>query len=179
VSGLNISRKKLLLGLSLGMVSLGFMYVKWPQHKVSADPAQQILLLLDAPKKFASMPLLMRAGMQQEFDFLKSTLSENTSLDERKMNAISTSAGRMDNLARELGTYEHDMQTAGRPREDLQYFRDRVLMLDHIAQDMQVAALRQDTAHMNAAVKQMEQTCSQCHLRFGVKTDGGRNTKRK
>ncbi|MBZ5526055.1 MAG: cytochrome c [Acidobacteriia bacterium] len=154
--------------MGLGLLSLGFVYVKWPPHKVAANPVQQ-LLLFSTQKKFASMPLLMSTGMQQEYDFLSSAMSLKSSLDERKMNSISTAAGRMNNLARELGSYEQDLKKAGKSSEDIRFFREAVLNLDRFAQDLQDAALRQDPARMNTAFKQVEQTCSQCHLRFGVK----------
>jgi len=179
VAGFNNNRKKLMLGLSLSlsMISLGFMYAKWPQRKAAVSPEQQFLLRVNAQKRFPSMPLLMRSGMQQEYDFLSATLSNSVSLDERKMNALSTSAGRMDNLARELFSYERDLRAANKPREDVQFFREHAFTLGQLSQDMQEAALRQDTAHMNAAVKQMAQACSECHLRFQVKLADGSKAK--
>lgn len=179
MSGLNVSRKKLLLGISIGLslLSLGFVYVKWPKPKPAPDPVQQ-LLLFSTQKKFASMPLLMKSGMQQEFDFLSGSLAQTAALDERKMNSISTAAGRMDNLARELQNYEPDLKAKGRNSEDIRFFHESVINLDHSSQDLQEAALRQNTARMGAAFKQMEQTCNQCHLRFDVKATAGGSPKK-
>lgn len=168
MGGSNLNRKKLLLGIcmGLGLLSLGFVYVKWP-HKVAADPARQTLYSTE--KKFASLPLLMESGMQHEYDFLSSTLTGGVAMDERRMNAVSTSAGRMDNLARELGSYEHDLRLQSKSGEDIKFFRETTLSLDRISQDLQDAALRQDTTRMTNAFRQMDQTCVDCHTRFAVK----------
>jgi len=177
VSGSNISKKKLLLGacLGLGLLSLGFIYVKWPQSRpVPADPAQQVAY---TPKKFDDLPSLMRAGLQNEYDFLITTVPARASLEGRKLDSISTSAGRMDNLVREMAAYERDLKAAGKSSEDVKFFHDQVLQLDRATQDLQEAALRRNLDKIGESFNLLEKSCSDCHSRFGVKTPIGSSEK--
>jgi cytochrome c556 len=116
---------------------------------------------------------MMRSGVQHEYDYLKGAVPLRAKLEGRKLDAISTAAGRMYNLSREMGTYEHDLQASGKNSEDLRFFRTQVLQLNQSTQDLQDAALRRNLENIGTSFDRLGRTCSACHLRFGVKgTDG-------
>lgn len=169
VNGSIVSRKKLLLILcmGLGMLSLGFVYMKWPQQKAAAvDPLE--MQFAPGLRRHENIAALMQSGMQQEFSIISAAVPQRDTLDQRKLDSLANSASRLDNLARELGGYDRDLQATGKSREDMKYFRERVLQLDHVSQDLRDAALRGNRARVGESFKQISQACADCHQRFGV-----------
>ncbi len=168
VSGSNRNRIKLLsgIGLALGLLSLGLAWVRWtPSRKVSADSAQPNGFTL---KQYDSLRSLMRSGIQHEYDYLNTAVPLRATLEGRKLDAISTSAGRLYNLARETAGYERDFQAAGRSPADLKFFHDQVMLLDHTTQELQDAALRRNLDRIGASFEVLAKTCNDCHTRLGV-----------
>jgi hypothetical protein len=169
VSGSNRNRIKLLsgIGLALGLLSLGFGWMKWtPSKKVSADTPQSNGFTL---KQYDSLRNLMRSGIQHEYDYLSANVPLRATLEGRKLDAISTSAGRLYNLARETAAYERDFQAAGKSPADLKFFHDQVMLLDRTTQELQDAALRRNLDQIGASFEVLAKTCNDCHTRLGVK----------
>jgi hypothetical protein len=168
VIGSNRNRTKLLsgIGLALGLLSLGLAWVRWtPSRKVSADTVPSNGFTL---KQYDSLRSLMRSGIQHEYDYLNAAVPLRASLEGRKLDAISTSAGRLYNLARETATYERDFQAAGKSPADLKFFHDQVMLLDRTTQDLQDAALRRNLDRIGTSFEVLAKTCNDCHTRLGV-----------
>lgn len=169
VIGSNRNRIKLLsgIGLALGLISLGLAWVRWtPSRKVSADSAQPNGFTL---KQYDSLRSLMRSGIQHEYDYLNAAVPLRATLEGRKLDAISTSAGRLYNLARETAGYERDFQAAGKSPADLKFFHDQITLLNHTTQELQDAALRRNLDRIGASFEVLAKTCTDCHTRLGVK----------
>ena len=169
MNGSNHNRTKLLsgIGLALGLLSLGLAWMKWtPSKKVSADTVQSNGFTL---KQYDSLRSLMRSGVQHEYNYLSVNVPLRATLEGRKLDAISTSAGRLYNLARETATYERDFQAAGRSPADLKFFHDQITLLNHTTQELQDAALRRNLDRIGASFEVLAKTCNDCHSRLGVK----------
>lgn len=179
VSGSNRNRTKLLtgIGLALGLLSLGLAWMKWtPSKKVSADSIQPNGFTL---KQYDSLRNLMRSGVQREYDYLSTNVPLRATLEGRKLDAISTSAGRLYNLARETASYERDFQASGKNPADLKFFREQVMLLDHTTQELQDAALRRNLDRIGTSFDVLARTCNDCHTRMGVKMPEEENVKKK
>lgn len=169
--GPNSRQKKLLLaiGLALGLLSLGFIYIKWPLRATHAQRSGAQPFFFTGARTYLDLRQLMNDGLQKDYSLLNDSLQRKESADDRTMDRLSTIAGRIDNLARESGSYEPDYRKQGRSPEDLALFREQSVLLGHAARDLQEAALRRQTDKVNAAFKSMGMTCANCHVRFGKK----------
>jgi hypothetical protein len=121
---------------------------------------------VDRPsKEFASLPMLMKNGIHEQFTFLSFTIWHDSPLTEEKLNSVAKSASDLQKLAVRIPAFKASYFS--------KYHGDDLAIVDANSAEMETlarlisrAAANRDEKSLEPLLTQLEASCNNCHSKF-------------
>jgi len=108
----------------------------------------------------------MQSRVHEEYTRMSFTIWHDQPLTSQKMDMIGASAGRIAGLTHELQSYEAVYRQQGWGPEDVQYFENKRVQLNRVAEELKKAAQKHDSSEVTSLFMNLDSTCQSCHHRF-------------
>ncbi|HSM85166.1 MAG TPA: cytochrome c [Candidatus Limnocylindrales bacterium] len=114
----------------------------------------------------ANLRQVMESRVHQEYTHMSFIIWHDQPLTPDKLDTIADSSGRIMETAKGLDSFEAAYQQQGWSAQDVKFFEEKRLQLSRVAEELQRAARKRDSAEVVSFFMHLDNTCQSCHKRF-------------
>ena len=108
----------------------------------------------------------MQARVHQEYTFLSFTIWHDRPFTDAKMDSIAASSSRVMDISKELTAYATVYKEQGWNSDDVKFFEEKRVQLSRVAEELNHAAQKRNSAEVISFFMHLDNTCQSCHKRF-------------